>query len=100
MSASIAYVEVRSAVARRLPHRDSARVRRLVARRWQEIADLAVDDELVRSAGDAAERYRLRALDAVHLAAARRLAEGDFVLATWDRELARAAREAGLAVAP
>jgi predicted nucleic acid-binding protein len=47
-----------------------------------------------------AEMYALRALDAVHLAAALALANEELVVATWDDWLGAAARTAGLAVAP
>lgn len=100
VTASIAYVEIRSAIARRL--RGSAQVlaRRRAADRWREVIAVAVDAELVRSAGDVAAQFRLRALDAVHLAAARKVAEREFLFATWDAELGRAAQQAGFAVAP
>jgi hypothetical protein len=59
-----------------------------------------LDDRLVRSAGDVSEDRRLRAGDAIHLASALVVDEPELVLVTWDHELARAAREVGLAVAP
>lgn len=55
---------------------------------------------ILAAAGDVAEHYQLRAYDAVHLAAALRVADDDFVLVAGDRTLLRAARNAGLAVAP
>lgn len=68
--------------------------------RWAEIETIAVDESLLSAAGDVAERYRLRALDALHLAAVNLIADEDTTFASWDEELRRAAIEAGLAVAP
>jgi predicted nucleic acid-binding protein len=59
-----------------------------------------VDDELVGRAARAADTHRLRALDALHLAAAERIREPGLVFATWDAELEGAARRAGFATAP
>jgi predicted nucleic acid-binding protein len=68
-------------------------------RRWRELHVFDLSEELAREAGDLAERYALRALDAIHLASA--LAGGRrVVMATWDAGLARAARDVPLAVTP
>jgi predicted nucleic acid-binding protein len=55
---------------------------------------------LARAAGDVAERFELRAYDAVHLASALVVDGGSTVMVTWDRALASAASAAGLDVAP
>ena len=55
---------------------------------------------VARAAGDVAERFGLRALDAVHLASALALGGSDTVVVTWDRTLSSAASTAGLAIAP
>ena len=55
---------------------------------------------LARAAGDVAERFALRALDAVHLASALALGGSDTVVVTWDRTLSSAASAAGLGIAP
>jgi uncharacterized protein len=55
---------------------------------------------VVDAAARAADRHRLRALDAVHLACAIRIQEDGLVLATWDAELATAARATGFATVP
>ena len=57
-------------------------------------------DEVVRHAGDLAERHALRGYDAVHLASALAAAADDAVLVTWDDDLGRAARAEGLAIVP
>ena len=59
---------------------------------------IELDAPLAQSAGGLVEAHGLRAGDAVQLAAA--LVSGARVLATWDVALARAATEAGFAVAP
>lgn len=55
---------------------------------------------LARAAGDVADRFALRALDAVHLASALALGGSDTVVVTWDRTLSSAASAAGLGIAP
>lgn len=100
VTASVAFVEVRSAIARRLRGRAREWARRSLAERWQECAVVEVDDGLLRLAAAAADEHRLTALDAIHLAAGWLSEEGELVFATWDDELRRAARASGLTVAP
>ena len=105
VAAAIIYVETRAAVAaaaraQRLDRRGLDQARDELEARWRQVDALEVDDELLRAAADAAERFALRALDAVHLAAAIALDEPELVFATWDEDLRRAARASGLAVAP
>ena len=66
---------------------------------WETVTAVAADADLARGAADLARRHSLRGMDAVHLATALELGPADPVLVTWDRELARAARAEGLAVA-
>jgi predicted nucleic acid-binding protein len=61
---------------------------------------VGIDWELAIDAGDLAERYSLRGYDAVHLATALSIDDAELALVTWDRDLARAAGAAGLAVVP
>ncbi len=68
--------------------------------RWRQVQIVELDDGLARAAGDVAEWLGLRAGDAVHLASALLLADPEMTLSTWDRDLARAAHEAGIPVAP
>lgn len=58
-----------------------------------------LDAGLARIGGDLAQQHGLRGYDAVHLAAALAAADDDLVLVTGDADLARAAADAGLAVA-
>jgi predicted nucleic acid-binding protein len=68
-------------------------------RMLEQVAIVELTAPLGEAAGAVAERYRLRALDAIHLASALAGDDGDTVMVTWDRELAVAARRAGLGLA-
>lgn len=103
--ANVGYVEARAALAaarrhRRVSQRGLISAKAELERRWGEVDVQHVDHDLVRRAGDAAELYSLRALDAIHLAAALALDDQQLVLATWDERLRVAGQAAGLAVAP
>jgi len=65
-----------------------------------DLALIGVDEPLARSAGSLAEEFELRGYDAVHLATALALGEDVAALVTWDGDLAEAAIEAGLPIAP
>jgi len=56
---------------------------------------IALDERLARDAGDLAQRYALRGYDAVHLASALGVEDPQALLATWDRDLSRAAEMTG-----
>jgi predicted nucleic acid-binding protein len=100
---ALAFVEVRAALAA------AVRAGRLEAAALETAkADLqalrerfAVVDPggVLEAAADTAERYALRAYDAVHLATALAVAGDDLVLVCWDADLSAAASRAGLAVA-
>ena len=100
---ALAFVEVRAALAA------AVRAGRLKAAAFETAkADLqtlretfAVVDPggVLDAAADIAERYALRAYDAVHLATALAVAADDLVFVCWDAELSAAASQAGLAVA-
>jgi len=103
--ASVGYVEVRAALAaarcdRRLSPRGLDAAKADLELRWREIDVLYLDELLIHTAGGVAETLALRALDAVHLAAALALDDDELVFATWDNRLRAAAQAAGLAVAP
>lgn len=63
-----------------------------------EIDLIEVTAELAHSAGELAQEHGLRGYDAVHLAAARSVADEELVLATGDGELAAAATTLGITV--
>ena len=96
------YPESRAALARaeRLGRLTPLQLREAVAERESiidEIDLVEIGPDLARDAGDLAEHFGLRGYDAVHLAAALAVNDDDVVLVTGDRELATAARAAGLA---
>jgi predicted nucleic acid-binding protein len=101
----LAAVEVRAAVgaASREGRLDDSE-RELALYGWARVAESIslVDPEpsVIGAACEVAERYALRALDAVHLASALLLAETPVVVASWDRRLRAAALDAGLGLAP
>jgi len=66
----------------------------------RELLLVDVDRDLARHAGRLADDLALRGYDAVHLATALALADGDVTLVTWDGDLSEAALKVGLAVAP
>jgi len=67
---------------------------------YSQIDVVGIDESLVRRAGELAEAHELRGYDAVHLAGAERVVDGDFVLVAGDRALLTAAAAVGLTVAP
>ena len=101
----IAYPEGRAALAAarragRLTPRDHARATRDLERTIASFRIVELHPALARAAGDVAERFALRALDAVHLASALALGGRDTVVVTWDRALASAVAAAGLGISP
>lgn len=100
----VAYAEACAAFARFAERRADkklfARLRRGLDRHWTEWEIVAVDEALVRRAGELAARYRLRGYDSVHLAAAETVhgasrGRADFRFGVFDTDLARAAALAG-----
>jgi uncharacterized protein len=99
----LAYPEARAALARR--RRESSltatghrRARAALDADWPRFLALDVAEPLARSAGDLAERHRLRGFDALHLASyltiAREFSGEDVRFASADKALVRAARRA------
>ena len=100
----VAYVEARAAFARRrhtreLEAQDYRRIVRDLDGDWDHYLRLDVTESLVRTAAHLAERHRLRAYDAIHLASAEELKDRlteQIVFGCWDVELEAAARRDGL----
>jgi predicted nucleic acid-binding protein len=67
---------------------------------WINFDIVEVDRELAERAAEIARATRLRALDALHLAAALRLGDDAPTFATWDARLHRAAHRHGLRTLP
>lgn len=101
----IAYPEARAALAAahradRLSTDDHAKAKRDLDRAVASFRVVELGADLAMAAGDVAERFGLRAHDAVHLASALVLGAADTVVVTWDRTLSSAASAAGLGIAP
>jgi predicted nucleic acid-binding protein len=107
-TSTLVYVEARAAFARRqreggMSRQDHRRIQRDLERDWEHYVRLQVSEPLVRSAARLAERERLRAHDALHLASALTLKQrlaAPVVFACWDARLETAARRARLSVLP
>ena len=104
VSVRLSQMETRAALAQ------SARIGRISSKHLRssvgELEDLLdqvdmvdVDDDLIREAGDLAEDQGLRAYNAVHLAAARRVDDLDVIVVAGDRALLAAAEALGMSVA-
>jgi predicted nucleic acid-binding protein len=101
----IAYPEARAALAAahragRLTPSAHRTAKRDLDRAVESFRIVELHPAVARSAGNVADRFALRALDAVHLASALALGGRDTVVVTWDRALASAASAAGLGIAP
>jgi uncharacterized protein len=98
---ALAFVEVRAALAAAVrAGRLQADVFATAKEDLQTLREtFAVVDPggVLDAAADAAERYALRAYDAVHLASALAVAASDLVFVSWDADLSSAAERAGLA---
>lgn len=107
-TSAIAYVEARAAFARRhweggLSAGGHRSLTRDFERDWSRYLTIEVAAAVIRRAARLAERHRLRAYDAVHLASARTVADRvarPFTFASWDAALARAAAREGLEPLP
>jgi predicted nucleic acid-binding protein len=102
----ITYAETRAALARLRRDRwlSAAALKDCVTQldeRWPGYRLVEVTEELVRRAGNLAERYALRGYDAVQLAAATelRIAGADLVFSSFDARLNTAVRRERIRVA-
>ena len=102
----VTYAEARAALARRqrsgdLSRSEHTRIVRVFEDDWDRYNRIEVTEPLIRTAADLAERHRLRAYDAIHLASALRLRErpgAPSVFASWDDRLDQAASREGFAL--
>ena len=110
-TSALAYVEARATFARALREQRISREQLGIAIDRLDVymaryALVPVDDARLREASDLADRhtsYALRALDAIHLASALRLAAGkpaDITFACWDLRLWHAAHDEGFTMLP
>jgi predicted nucleic acid-binding protein len=101
-TSTVSYVETRAALARmkagrRIGDRDWEGARRYLDHIWLDVLSVPVEDEVLVTAAELADRHSLRGYDAIQLASAvslRRAGEVRFLC--WDAELDSAARAAGL----
>lgn len=91
-------VEVRRNLARLLSGRDLAAARAAFASDLASISIIELDEATCESAASIAEATGVRTLDALHLAAAQRVAEPGVGFLTFDLRQAQAARALGLTV--
>lgn len=92
----VGYVETARALGL---HGDETAADRFQAE-WPAFSVVEVDLELAEEAAQVALATALRALDAIHLAAALAIADRQLTVATWDKRLHRAARERGMTLLP
>lgn len=105
LSSRVAYPEVRGALAAarragRLTGAQLAEAKRMWTPLWDAVRVVELSADLAVHAGDLAEEHALSGFDAVHLASALLVSEGELILATWDSRLQVAARSSGLRVLP
>lgn len=93
VTSALALVEVQLAAARRVPAPPPERVRTVLA----GLALIPVDQPVLERAAGMGE-YRLRALDAIHLATAQSLGDDLEVFIAYDQRLLAAAEAAGLSI--
>lgn len=98
------FAEVRAALAAgaradKLTRRSHDAAKEEWSRLTGRLNAVTLSSSLALAAGSFAEEYALRAYDAIHLVTAYSLGRSGVVMVTWDEELARAARHAGLFVA-
>jgi predicted nucleic acid-binding protein len=104
VSVRLLYPEARAALAKaeRMGRLSRAQLTAAVAELdtlVDEVDVIEVTAELAHAAGELAQAHGLRGYDAVHLAAARSIADDDLVIVTGDDELAVAAQALGITVA-
>ena len=103
----VGYAEARAAMARarrdnRLDSSDYRVIRVAFERDWQNNKSVDVSEELVRLAGELAEKHFLRSLDAIHLASGitlKRELREEVTFSAADGRLMAAASAEGLLVA-
>ncbi len=103
-SCQLVYVETAAALAQaqrmgRLDATAHDTAAKLLDRLYDDLDIVVIDDHLVRRAAALARRFALRGYDAVHCAAAERLAAPDLVAASGDRRLLGAWQGLGIATA-
>jgi predicted nucleic acid-binding protein len=92
------WIEVRRNLTRLCSGEQLAQVRETFEADWRRFNVVELDEETCAIAADIAEVTLARTLDALHLAALRRVGAFDVPLLTFDIRQARAARDLGMKV--
>jgi len=105
VSSRISYPEVRAALAAAQRNGDLDRIGLAQTEQswdefWGATRPVELTSAVERRAGELAGEHALRGADAVHLASALEVADGDLIVAVWDRQLHAGALAAGLGVGP
>ncbi|MFT4048783.1 MAG: type II toxin-antitoxin system VapC family toxin [Solirubrobacterales bacterium] len=104
LASSLAYVEVRAALAAarrsgRLTKALHVRAKREFESIWERIDECEPTIEVIAAAAGLAELHSLRGYDAVHLATSvHEYRHEPLFMLTWDQHLARASHDAGVNV--
>lgn len=104
LTSRITYVEGCAALAAakrsgRLSSAAYGKTKSGLAQRFGQMYIVEVSAAVALRAGELAERHALRGYDAVHLASAISLEDSDAIFVSWDSQLGRAARAAGMVTA-
>lgn len=95
VSARITWVETNRDLGNRLAGDDRRRARAALAADWRHLAIVEIDEPLTLDAAAVADLTGARSLDAIHLAAARRIGAEGVAFVTADLRQAQAARALG-----
>jgi uncharacterized protein len=98
VTAEHTFAEVSLALARRLDDESVERARPFLDADWERTAIVALDHDLSLAAVRIGRQAGVRTLDALHLAAAERIAGRAVPIVTFDLWLARSARSIGFGV--
>jgi len=94
----VAYAEARAAFSRRYREKaftkaEHSRIKTFFDKDWRDFLVLDITDEMIRRAGDLAEKHALRGFDAIHLASALTLQQetsASIVFSCFDDHLQKA----------
>lgn len=100
----VAYAEARAAFARRFREKaftqnEHDRIKEVFAKDWNRYLVLGVTGDMIKQAGDLAEKYALRGFDSIHLASALTLCQelsSPIVFSSFDDNLQKASERENL----
>ncbi len=98
LTCRLTWVEVWRNLGRRLPTDATRSSKEAFKLDWDHLMIVEIDATLCRDAGQVADETGVRSLDALHLAALRRVGTSGIALLTADLRQAQAARTLGLTV--